>query len=302
MPENGIYNSDLPNILHKGKVRDTYELDEELLLMIVTDRISAFDVVMHSPIPKKGEILAKMSEFWFKKTEGIIPNHFIGLASNPEIFDLISHFPVAKLLNEDLKKRAMVVKKAERINIECIVRGYITGSAWSEYSKRGTVNKIPINHKMMEAEKFSEFIFTPSTKAEVGHDEPLSPEEGKQLIGDDLYEQVKTKSIELYTFAHEYSKNKGMILADTKFEFGFIDKKLSLIDEALTPDSSRFWSIDEYSPGSSPLPYDKQFLRNWLSNQDWNKEPPPPEMPKNVITKTVEKYIDCLERVTDIKL
>jgi len=300
--QKGIYNSDLPNITHRGKVRDTYELNEELLLMVITDRISAFDVVMDTAIPKKGEVLAKMSEFWFEKTEHIIPNHFIGLASDPETFEMISDFPIAESLDEDLRKRSMVVKKAKRIDIECIVRGYITGSAWSEYTKTKTVNKISIPQDLIEAEEFPEFIFTPSTKAEVGHDEPLSPDETKELIGEDLYNQVKLKSIEIYTYAHEYSKSKGMILADTKFEFGFIDNKLSLIDEALTPDSSRFWSADDYNPGKSPLPYDKQYLRNWLLTQDWNKKPPPPQMPKDVLDKTIEKYIDCLETVTGIKL
>tara|TARA_B100001996_G_scaffold130491_1_gene99187 strand:- start:945 stop:1853 length:909 start_codon:yes stop_codon:yes gene_type:complete len=300
--QKGIYNSDLPNITHRGKVRDTYELNEELLLMVITDRISAFDVVMDTAVPKKGEVLAKMSEFWFEKTKHIIPNHFIGLASDPKTFEIISDFPIAENLDEDLKKRSMVVKKAKRIDIECIVRGYITGSAWSEYTKTKTVNKISIQQDLMEAEEFPEFIFTPSTKAEVGHDEPLSPDETKELIGEDLYNQVKLKSIEIYTYAHEYSKSKGMILADTKFEFGFIDNKLSLIDEALTPDSSRFWSANDYKPGKSPLPYDKQYLRNWLLTQNWNKKPPAPKMPKDVLDKTIEKYIDCLETVTGIKL
>ena len=302
MSQKGIYNSNLPNITHAGKVRDTYELNDELLLMVVTDRISAFDVVMDTAIPRKGEVLAKMSEFWFKKTNHIIPNHFIGLASDSKTFELISDFPIAKHLDEGLRKRSMVVKKAKRIDIECIVRGYITGSAWSEYKKTKTVNKMPIPQDLVEAAEFPEFIFTPSTKAEVGHDEPLSPNETKELIGEDLYDQVKSKSIEIYTYANEYSRSKGMILADTKFEFGFIDNKLSLIDEALTPDSSRFWSINDYKPGKSPLPYDKQYLRNWLLTQNWNKKPPPPQMPKDVLDKTIEKYIDCLETVTGIKL
>ncbi len=302
MNQKSIYNSNLPNITHKGKVRDTYELNDELLLMVVTDRISAFDVVMDTAIPRKGEVLAKMSEFWFKKTKHIIPNHFIGLASDSKTFELISDFPISKHLDEGLRKRSMVVKKAKRIDIECIVRGYITGSAWSEYKKTKTVNKMPIPQDLVEAAEFPEFIFTPSTKAEVGHDEPLSPNETKELIGEDLYNQVKSKSIEIYTYANEYSRSKGMILADTKFEFGFIDNKLSLIDEALTPDSSRFWSINDYKPGKSPLPYDKQYLRNWLLTQNWNKKPPPPQMPKDVLDKTIEKYIDCLETVTGIKL
>jgi len=302
MSQKSIYNSNLPNITHAGKVRDTYELNDELLLMVVTDRISAFDVVMDTAIPRKGEVLAKMSEFWFKKTKHIIPNHFIGLASDSKTFELISDFPISKHLDEGLRKRSMVVKKAKRIDIECIVRGYITGSAWSEYKKTKTVNKMPIPQDLVEASEFPEFIFTPSTKAEVGHDEPLSPNETKELIGEDLYNQVKSKSIEIYTYANEYSRSKGMILADTKFEFGFIDNKLSLIDEALTPDSSRFWSINDYKPGKSPLPYDKQYLRNWLLTQNWNKKPPPPQMPKDVLDKTIEKYIDCLETVTGIKL
>ncbi len=302
MNSEAIFESNLPEISHRGKVRDTYNLNEEMLLMIVTDRISAFDVIMSDPIPRKGEILTKMSEFWFKKTKHIIPNHFIGLASDPKTFNLISDFPIAKLLTEEIKKRAMVVKKARRIDIECIVRGYITGSAWSEYSKNGTVNKIKIKESLIEAEMFPEYIFTPSTKAEVGHDQPLSPTETINLIGKELFEDVKNKSIELYSFAHEYSKNRGMLLADTKFEFGFIDNKLSLIDEALTPDSSRYWDISSYSPGSSPQPYDKQYLRNWLLNQDWDKNPPAPEIPQEIKSITFDKYADCLKKITNIKI
>jgi phosphoribosylaminoimidazole-succinocarboxamide synthase len=302
MNTKAIFESNLPEINHRGKVRDTYNLNEEMLLMIVTDRISAFDVIMDDPIPRKGEILTKMSEFWFQKTEHIIPNHFIGIASDPEIFKLISDFPIAKLLNEEIKKRAMVVKKAKRVDIECIVRGYITGSAWSEYSKNGTVNKIKIKESLVEADMFPEYIFTPSTKAEIGHDEPLSPNETIDLVGRQLFEDVKNKSLELYSFAHDYSKERGMLLADTKFEFGFIDNKLSLIDEALTPDSSRYWDISDYSPGSSPQPYDKQYLRNWLLNQDWDKKPPAPKIPQEIKSSTFNKYADCLERITNIKI
>jgi len=274
--EKALFNTNLPNILHSGKVRDTYILDEELLLMIVTDRISAFDVVMKDAIPRKGEILAQMSKFWFEKTEHIIPNHFVGLVSDPKTFDIISRYPIFDLMNEDLKSRSMIIKKAKRVDMECIVRGYITGSAWSEYLKEGTINKVKILGGLSEAQRFPEFIFTPSTKAEVGHDEPLSPKEATKLLGDDLYNQVKSKSIEIYSFAHEFCKMRGMIIADTKFEFGFIDGKLSLIDEVLTPDSSRFWDSNGYVPGASPPPYDKQYLRDWLAKQDWNKEPPAP--------------------------
>jgi|TARA_B100001105_G_scaffold50986_1_gene38441 phosphoribosylaminoimidazole-succinocarboxamide synthase len=300
--ENALFNSNLPNILHSGKVRDTYILDEELLLMVVTDRISAFDVVMQDAIPGKGEILAQMSKFWFEKTEHIIPNHFVGLVSDPKTLDIISRYPIFDLMNEDLKSRSMIIKKAKRVDMECIVRGYITGSAWNEYLKEGTINKVKILGELSEAQRFSEFIFTPSTKAEVGHDEPLSPKEATNLLGDDLYHQVKSKSIEIYSFAHEFCKMRGMIIADTKFEFGFIDGKLSLIDEVLTPDSSRFWDSNGYVPGTSPPPYDKQYLRNWLSEQDWNKEPPAPHLPTDVIDMTFEKYNDCLDRITGIKL
>ena len=296
---NSIFETDFPGLFNRGKVRDTYELKDDLLLMIVTDRISAFDVVLPNPIPNKGKVLASMTNFWFKSTEHIIPNHFIGLASDPEIFNLIKKNKISDLLNDELKERSMVVKKAKRIDIECIVRGYITGSAWSEYKKTNQINKTDIEPGLIEGQRFSTFLFTPSTKAEVGHDEPLSPQETYDLIGEDLTKKLKKISIDVFSYAHEYCLSKGMILADTKMEFGFIDGKLNLIDELLTPDSSRFWATSDYKLGQSPQPFDKQYLRNWLTDQNWNKNPPAPELPQYIINKTFEKYSECFQTLTN---
>ncbi len=295
---NSIYETNLPGLTHRGKVRDTYELKDNLLLMIVTDRISAFDVVLPDPIPGKGKILASMSKFWFNTTKHIIPNHFIGLASEPETFELIKDNEISLLLNDEIKERAMVVKKAKRIDIECIVRGYITGSAWSEYKKTQQINKINIEHGLVEAQKFPEFIFTPSTKAEIGHDEPLSPQETYDLIGEDLTKNLEQISIDIFSFAHEYSLSKGIILADTKMEFGFLNDQLILIDELLTPDSSRFWASNDYKLGKSPEPFDKQYLRNWLTDQNWDKNPPAPSLPEKIINQTIEKYSESFQILT----
>jgi len=295
---NSIYETNLPGLTHRGKVRDTYELKDNLLLMIVTDRISAFDVVLPDPIPGKGKILASMSKFWFNTTKHIIPNHFIGLASEPETFELIKDNEISHLLNDEIKERAMVVKKAKRIDIECIVRGYITGSAWSEYKKTQQINKINIEPGLVEAQKFPEFLFTPSTKAEIGHDEPLSPKETYDLIGEDLTKNLEQISIDIFSFAHEYSLSKGIILADTKMEFGFLNDQLILIDELLTPDSSRFWASNDYKLGKSPEPFDKQYLRNWLTDQDWDKNPPAPSLPEKIINQTIEKYSESFQILT----
>ncbi|MBM32432.1 MAG: phosphoribosylaminoimidazolesuccinocarboxamide synthase [Chloroflexi bacterium] len=295
---NSIFETNLPGLTHRGKVRDTYELNDNLLLMIVTDRISAFDVVLPDPIPGKGKILASMSKFWFNATKHIIPNHFIGLASEPETFDLIKENKISSLLDDEIKARTMVVKKAKRIDIECIVRGYITGSAWSEYKKTQQINKINIEPGLLEAQKFPKFLFTPSTKAEIGHDEPLSPQETYDLIGEELTNKLEQISIDIFTFAHQYSLSKGIILADTKMEFGFLNDQLILIDELLTPDSSRFWSSNDYKLGKSPEPFDKQHLRNWLIKQDWDKNPPAPNLPEKIINQTIEKYSESFQILT----
>ena len=240
--ENKLRNTNLKNKIHSGKVRDIYNIDDDKLLFVATDRISAFDVIMNEVVPQKGIILNNLSSFWFdffKDTK----SHFISKAEDYDFSDT----PYEKIKDKEILKRSTVVKKAERINIECVVRGYITGSAWNEYKSTNSINYKKIEQKLLEAQKFETPIFTPSTKADEGHDEPLSSNAGKKLIGDKLYEQLEEISIDLYIKAHDFCENKGIILADTKFEFGIIDNEIILIDEVLTPDSSRFWKKDDYS-------------------------------------------------------
>jgi len=292
-----IKKTNLNNKIHSGKVRDIYKLDNDKLLFIATDRISAYDVIMNEPIGGKGIILNNLSAFWFDFFKSY-NTHFI---CKGEDFDF-SNYKDFYNLNDQIIKRSTIVKKAQRIDIECVVRGYITGSAWKEYKKSKTINFKKINNTLLEGERFIPPIFTPSTKAEEGHDEPLSEKQGENLIGKDLYKKLEDISIELYNKANEYCLSKGIILADTKFEFGFVDNKITLIDEVLTPDSSRFWKLSDYKIGSSPEPYDKQFLRNWLGNQIWDKTPPPPKLPNEVIKNTLKRYLDIYEVITDDKL
>ncbi|MHB1099362.1 MAG: phosphoribosylaminoimidazolesuccinocarboxamide synthase [Burkholderiales bacterium] len=277
--------------LHRGKVRDIYEVEGGKLLIVQTDRISAFDVILSEPIPEKGKILTALSSFWFDRLGHVIPNHLTGIS--PESV-------VAGEEKGEVEGRAFVVKKLKALPIEAIVRGYIMGSGWKEYKKSGTVCGIPLPQGLVEAEKLPEPIFTPSTKAPMGeHDENISFEEAKRLIGADLAEKVKQAAIGLYSEAAEYALTKGIIIADTKFEFGLDEAgELYLIDEILTPDSSRFWPKDEYQPGRNPPSFDKQYVRDWLETQDWNKQAPAPALPVEVIEKTAEKYREALARLT----
>ncbi|MHB1300394.1 MAG: phosphoribosylaminoimidazolesuccinocarboxamide synthase [Burkholderiales bacterium] len=288
-----MLNSNIKSLpfLHRGKVRDIYEVDRDKLLIVQTDRISAFDVILSEPIPEKGRILTALSSFWFGKLGHVIPNHLTGIS--PESV-------VAGGEKSEVEGRAFVVKKLKALPIEAIVRGYIVGSGWKEYKKSGTVCGIPLPQGLVEAEKLPEPIFTPSTKAPMGeHDENISFEEAKRLIGADLAEKVKQAAIGLYSEAAEYALTKGIIIADTKFEFGLDEAgKLYLIDEILTPDSSRFWPKDEYQPGRNPPSFDKQYVRDWLEVQDWNKQAPAPALPAEVIQKTAEKYREALTRLT----
>ena len=288
-----MLNSNIKSLpfLHRGKVRDIYEVDRDKLLIVQTDRISAFDVILSEPIPEKGRILTALSSFWFGKLGHVIPNHLTGIS--PESV-------VAGGEKSEVEGRAFVVKKLKALPIEAIVRGYIVGSGWKEYKKSGTVCGIPLPQGLVEAEKLPEPIFTPSTKAPMGeHDENISFEEAKRLIGADLAEKVKQAAIGLYSEAAEYALTKGIIIADTKFEFGLDEAgKLYLIDEILTPDSSRFWPKDEYQPGRNPPSFDKQYVRDWLEVQDWNKQAPAPALPAEVIQKTAEKYREAVTRLT----
>ena len=293
-----VFETNLPDLLHRGKVRDTYDLGDGRLLMVASDRISAFDVVLPTPVPDKGKILAQMSAFWFDLTKDVVPNHLIGMANDEAALADVPGTGALAALPADLAPRAMVIKRADRVDVECVVRAYITGSAWAEYTRSGTVNGAPTPAGMLEADRFPEFLFTPSTKAEVGHDLPLTIAETEDLIGRELAEKVTEASLKVFTRAHDYARGRGMILADTKFEFGLIDGELTLIDELLTPDSSRFWDVNDWKPGASPPAFDKQFVRDWLTDSGWNKEPPAPELPDDIIQKTRERYAEALRRLT----
>lgn len=284
--------TNLPNMLFKGKVRDTYGLGEDQLLMVATDRISAFDVVLPTGIPEKGVVLCQISAFWFRKTGHIIPNHFISLASDRSDLDI----------PPELARRAMVVKRAERIDVECIVRGLITGSAWSEYRRSGTVSGQAMPDGMVEGDKFPEPLFTPTTKAEVGHDESITIAEMEDMVGKDLTGRLAEVSVALYSYARDFAMERGIIIADTKFEFGTVNGELTLIDEVLTPDSSRFWDAAGYAPGKSQPNYDKQFVRDWLDEQGWDHEPPAPELPPDVVEKTHQRYIEAYRKLTGAEL
>ncbi|MEE8150869.1 MAG: phosphoribosylaminoimidazolesuccinocarboxamide synthase [Nitrosomonadaceae bacterium] len=294
-PEKALLKSNLTSLkfLHRGKVRDIYAVDENKLLIIQTDRLSAFDVVLRTPVPGKGKVLTAMSSFWFRKLDHIIPNHLTELS--PE--SLVSTEELGQVLG-----RAFVVKRLKPLPIEAIVRGYIIGSGWKDYQKTGEICGITLPTGLQVASKLpGGAIFTPSTKAEMGaHDENISFAEAEKLLGNALAVQVRDKAIALYTEASDYAAKKGIIIADTKFEFGQDDTgKLYLIDEALTPDSSRFWPADQYAPGKNPPSYDKQFVRDWLETQDWNKKAPAPTLPANILAKTSEKYQEVLRLLTE---
>jgi len=278
-------------LFHRGKVRDIYDLGDKLLI-VATDRISAFDVVLPTPIPDKGKILTLMTLFWLNFLKDIVENHLITaeVEAYPEIL---------KPYKELLKNRSMLVKKARVLPVECIVRGYITGSAWKEYQEKGEVCGIKLPKGLNESEKLPDPIFTPSTKAELGkHDINITFEEMKKIVGEELSEKIKEISLKLYKKASSYAEERGIIIADTKFEFGLYEEKLLLVDEVLTPDSSRFWPKEEYQPGRSQKSFDKQFIRDWLKNSGWKVGSPPPEIPEDIVLKTREKYLEALKRLT----
>jgi len=286
---NPITETNLGKIWHRGKVRDTYEINNTQLLMISTDRISAFDVVLNDPIPGKGIILTEMSKFWFSKLSDVVQNHFANIPTNNDI----------KGISKDELSRGIIVNKANRIDIECVVRGYLAGSGWKEYQTDQMVCGIKLPSDLVESSKLDEPIFTPSTKEENGHDENITFKQMCDYVGTDLSGKLKEISLNLYNMASDYALTKNIIIADTKFEFGFINNEITLIDEALTPDSSRFWDIDNYTPGKSQDSYDKQIVRDWLESTDWNKEPPSPNLPKEIIDKTYIRYKEALETLTN---
>ncbi|HEY9052404.1 MAG TPA: phosphoribosylaminoimidazolesuccinocarboxamide synthase [Gammaproteobacteria bacterium] len=289
-----IHSSHISNLklIHKGKVRDNYDIDGKHMLIVATDRLSAFDVVMPTPIPEKGAILTAVTRFWLNKLKHIVPNHSSDMKLEQVITD--------KAEREAVASRSMVVKKLKALPIEAIVRGYIIGTGWKDYQKTGAICGIKLPAGLKLADKLPEPIFTPSTKAAVGqHDENIDFNKTVALLGEDLANQVKQVSLRLYKEAADYALTRGIIIADTKFEFGLDENnQLVLIDEVLTPDSSRFWPADQYKPGSSPMSFDKQFVRDYLETLDWNKTPPGPELPAEIVNKTAEKYREALERLT----
>jgi len=289
-----LFESDLPQLklLNRGKVRDIYDVDSGHMLIVASDRLSAFDVILPQPIPGKGEVLTRVANFWFERTRDIIPNH-------------LSDRPLEQIVPDAAQRaalgdRAIVVRKLNPLPIESIVRGYLIGSGWKDYQKSGAVCGIHLPQGLQQADKLPEPIFTPSTKAKIGaHDENISFEQSVELLGRGLAEQVRDISLRIYSQCAAYALDKGIIIADTKFEFGQDSEgRLYLIDEVLTPDSSRFWPADQYRPGISPPSFDKQFVRDYLETLDWDKTPPGPELPDDVITRTADKYREAETRLT----
>ncbi len=297
MTQSVVTETNLTNVplFNRGKVRDLYDLDDKLL-MISTDRISAFDYVLPDGIPCKGDVLTALSEFWFNHTDSIVDNHLITT-------DVGAYPDVLKPHTDVIKGRSMLVRKADRIDIECVVRGYITGSAWSEYKVDGTVCGEKLPEGLRESDRLPQLIFTPATKAEQGeHDENISIARMEEIIGKDLSERIIDTSFALFESASEHAEKVGIILCDTKFEFGLLDDNLILIDEVFTPDSSRFWPKDEYEPGKSQSSFDKQYVRDYLSEVGWNKEPPAPHLPEDVIRNTSEKYLEAYQLIVGREL
>ena len=296
VPNDTLLSLEIPGVrkLKSGKVREIFDLGD-CLLFVATDRISAFDVIMPNGIPRKGEVLTQISYFWFAQTESIQPNHLLSHAADALPAKLQ---PVA----DKLARRSMLVKKAQPLTIECVVRGYLAGSGWKEYKTRQTVCGIKLPAGLQESSELLEPIFTPATKAESGHDENISFEQAAAMVGRDIAEQARDASLKIYNQARDYARKRGIIIADTKFEFGLQNGNLILIDEVLTPDSSRFWPADQYQPGRSQPSYDKQFVRDYLETLDWNKTPPGPMLPPEVVAKTQAKYLEAYERLSGKKL
>lgn len=297
MIENVLLQTNFPDLklFKQGKVRDVYDVGEYYLI-VSTDRLSAFDVIMNQGIPYKGKVLTKISEFWFKFAEEIIENHLISTNVN-EYPDICQPY------KSDLTDRSMLVKKSKVVPIESVVRGYISGSGWSDYKQSGKICGIDLPEGLEESEKFAEPIFTPATKEELGaHDQNISEHEAKKIAGTETINFMKEKTISIYKLASEFALNKGIIIADTKMEFGFYDDRIILIDELLTPDSSRFWPSEKYMKGRGQQSYDKQIIRDYLSSINFNKQPPPPDLPDNVIEKTSAKYLEVLYKLTGIQL
>jgi len=302
MSNDVLLNTDLPlSLFFRGKVRDTYDLGD-LLLIVATDRISAFDVVLPCGIPSKGRVLNQLSAFWFNQTRDLVPNHLVEAVDDVHRLDAYlptkSHFAYPSYL----AARSMVVKKVKRLPVECVVRGYLSGSAWEEYQQHGTISGLPVAKGLKQSHELPQPLFTPTTKAETGHDQPLSMSEMGRMVGEALAEEMGQKSLAIYSYAQGYALTRGIIIADTKMEFGLDGDRLILIDELLTPDSSRFWDAELYKVGESQSSYDKQPVRDWLTESGWNKEPPAPMLSPEVIEATTKRYEQAYERLTGKKL
>jgi phosphoribosylaminoimidazole-succinocarboxamide synthase len=287
-----LVRADLPNLFSRGKVRDSFDLGDRLLI-VATDRISAFDVILPNGIPDKGRVLTQMAAFWFEKVDAVVPSHFIRVADGTAADELPYELP------EELIGRAMIVRKAKRLDVECIVRGYVSGTAWKDYQATGKVCGIRLPRDLRESEALPDPIFTPSTKAESGHDQNITYEQLVEMIGPRAANIVRLRSLAVYRFAAAYALERGIIIADTKLEFGEHGDEVILIDEVLTPDSSRFWPLDRYEPGGPQPSYDKQYLRDWLTASGWNYEPPAPELPTEVIEQTAERYRTAYRVLTE---
>lgn len=290
-----LVQTDLPNLFHRGKVRDTYDLGDRLL-MVATDRISAFDVVLPNGIPDKGRVLTQLSAFWFDLTSDVVPNHFLRLIDSTEVEGVPFAIP------PELIGRSMLIHKAKRLDVECVARGYLAGSGWVEYQDSGKVCGIPLPSGLRESDELPEPIFTPATKAESGHDINISFEEVVDLIGERAASVIRARTLAVYGFARDYARERGIIIADTKLEFGWVDDELIVIDEILTPDASRFWPADSYQPGQAQPSFDKQYVRDWLISIGWNREPPPPVLPDEVVEGTADKYREAFRRLTGREL
>jgi phosphoribosylaminoimidazole-succinocarboxamide synthase len=294
-----LINTNLPlPLFRRGKVRDVYGLGDELLI-VSTDRVSAFDVVLPCGIPDKGKVLNQLSAFWFKKTAHILPNHLIKVIDSNVVLSEVKNLSSQPgELPDSLIGRSMLVAKAERIPVECVVRGYLSGSAWAEYKETGKVGHIRLPSGMKESQELPQPIFTPTTKSDTEHDRLLTEQDVKDLSIEDIFKELEQKSLLIYSYARDYAKRRGIIIADTKFEFGFINGKLALIDELLTPDSSRFWDVSQYEVGHSQPSLDKQPVRDWLSASGWDKKPPAPMLPPEVIERTSKKYREVYSKLT----
>ncbi len=286
-----LMESPLPGVWRRGKVRDSYDLGDRLLI-VATDRISAFDVVLPEGIPDKGAVLSQLSAFWFGKFDAVVPTHFIRLADGTGADGLPFSLPA------ELVGRSTIVHKAERVDVECVVRGYLAGSGWADYQRSGRVCGIRLPEGLVESQQLPEPLFTPTTKAETGHDEPMTYEQLVEMVGPAAANVLKLRSLAVYRYAWQYAAERGIIVADTKFEFGYRDGELILIDEALTPDSSRFWPADRYRPGGPQPSYDKQPVRDWLESTGWDKRPPAPHLPPEVVAGTAARYREAYRRLT----